>query len=261
MDLGTVIGLVLGLTMIIGSMIVSGASVLWYWDFPSFLLVFIGSFASLLVGNPISRAIGVGTFFKIAFFVPKSEKLSIISQLHAFSEAARKEGLLSLDEKLEEVPDAFMKKGMRLVVDGTDPDAIRAIMNNELNSMQERHAKGITFFGDWASVAPAFGMIGTVQGLIQMMQNLEDKSAIGKGMALALVTTFYGAIAANLIFTQMKRKLEDRDKEETLTREIIIEGVLSIHSGENPHILMQKLSSFLPPSERKLVEEEAGEKA
>lgn len=256
MDLGTLIGLIGGFVLLIGSMFVSGANPLWYVDIASFVAVFGCSFMALLIANPISRTIGLGNFLKFVFVVPKNEKMAVISQLQAFSETARKEGILSLDEKLEEVPDPFMRKGLRMVVDGGDPEAIRNILNVELEGMKDRHAKGIQFFQDWASLAPAFGMIGTVQGLIMMMQNLEDKASIGKGMALALITTYYGAVAANLIFTPIKRKLEDRDKEEVLLREIIIEGVISILNGENPHILLPKLLSYLPPSERKAAEEE-----
>jgi chemotaxis protein MotA len=256
MDLGTVIGLAGGLTLIIVSIVVNGASLIWYADIASFFAVFGGSFAALLIANPISRALGVGNFIKLVFSVQKSEKMAVISQLQAFSEAARKEGLLSLDEKLDEIPDPFMRKAMRLVVDGGEAEAIRTILYTEIESMKLRHGKGIGFLQDWASLAPAFGMIGTVQGLIQMMQNLEDKASIGKGMAVALITTYYGALAANLIFTPIKRKLEERDKEEVTTREIIVEGCISILNGENPHILMQKLLSFLPPSERKAAEEE-----
>lgn len=256
MDLGTLIGLTGGLTLIIVSILLNGASLLWYADIASFFAVFGGSFAALLIANPISRALGIGNFIKLAFLAPKSEKMAVISQLQAFSEAARKEGLLSLDEKVDEIPDPFMRKAMRLVVDGGEAEVIRNILYTEIDSMKERHSKGIGFVQDWASLAPAFGMIGTVQGLIQMMQNLEDKASIGKGMAVALITTYYGALAANLIFTPIKRKLEERDKEEILTREIIVEGSISILNGENPHILMQKLLSFLPPSERKAAEEE-----
>lgn len=257
MDLGTLIGLVGGFVLIIASIILSGAPLLIYWDLPSVVAVFGGAIAAVFVSNPFGRTLKALTFMGLAFSAPKSEKEKIIRQLIAFSESARKEGLLSLDDKLEDVEDEFLKAGMRLVVDGSDPEVIRKILETDLSKIQARHQVGIDLVGQLASLAPAFGMIGTVQGLVAMMQNLSDKNAIGKGMALALLTTFYGAIAANLIFTPIKNKLVDRDREEAALKEIIIEGVLSIHNGENPRILEQKLYTFVSPEDRKAVAAEA----
>jgi chemotaxis protein MotA len=155
------------------------------------------------------------------------------------------------------VEDEFMRKGIQLVVDGTDPDIIKNILYTELNQLQERHETGIKVFDDWGKIAPAFGMIGTLAGLVAMLGNLEDKSSIGSGMALALITTMYGAIFANLVFIPIKNKLEDRDKEETRSKEIIIEGILSIQSGDNPRILLEKLVSFLPPKQRDAIRQES----
>ena len=150
-----------------------------------------------------------------------------------------------------------MKKGIRAVVDGSDPEIIKNLLFNELNQIQERHAVGIKLFDDWSKLAPAFGMIGTLAGLIAMLANLQDQDSIGSGMALALITTMYGAIMANLILIPIKCKLEDRDRAETLVREIMIEGTLSIQSGDNPRILEAKLVSFLPPARRLAVEQES----
>ncbi len=260
MDLASIIGIFLAFGLIILSIIVSGAPLIIYWDGASLLAVFGGAFGATLIANPLSRVLNMGAYFSLVFNSPKSEKEKIIRQLITFSEDARKEGLLSLDDKLEDVEDLFLKGGMRLVVDGADPEVIKKIMYNELDQVQARHATGSDLMGMIASYAPAFGMIGTVQGLVAMMQNLSDKNAIGKGMALALITTFYGAIAANAIFNPMKAKLQDRDKDETLMKQIIIEGVLSIHNGENPRMLEQKLLTFLAPGERKglMTEEAAG---
>lgn len=251
MDIASLLGIFLSLGLIIISIIVSGAPLVIYWDAASALAVFGGAFGAVLIASPLSRVLNIPTYFGIVFNIPKNEKEKIIRQLITFSEDARKEGLLSLDDKLEDVEDDFLKGGMRLVVDGADPEVIKKIMYNELDQVAERHAKGADMMGMLASYAPAFGMIGTVQGLVAMMQNLSDKNAIGKGMALALITTFYGAIAANALFNPTKAKLQDRDKDEMLTKQIIIEGVLSIHNGENPRMLEQKLLTFLPPGERK----------
>jgi chemotaxis protein MotA len=142
-------------------------------------------------------------------------------------------------------------------VDGTDPEIIKNILYNELNQMQARHEEGINFYGDWAGQAPAWGMIGTLAGLIAMLQNLSDKSSVGAGMSLALVTSLYGAIMCYLLFSPWKRKLQDQDADEARVREIMIEGILSIQSGDNPRILEEKLISFLPPRQREAVKQEA----
>ena len=152
---------------------------------------------------------------------------------------------------LETIEDEFMRKGIRLVVDRTDPEIIKNILYNDLEQLQERHGTGIKVFDDWGKIAPAFGMIGTLTGLIAMLANLGgDSAAIGSGMALALITTMYGAIFANLVLIPLRSKLEGLDKEETRAKEIIVEGVLSIQSGDNPRTLGEKLIAFLPPADR-----------
>ena len=162
-----------------------------------------------------------------------------------------------MEDDLEEVEEEFMRKGIQLVVDGTDPDIIKSVLYNDLNQLQTRHSLGIKLFDDWSKIAPAFGMVGTLAGLISMLANLEDSSSIGPNMSLALITTMYGAIVANLVLIPIKNKLEDRDGDETLVREIMIEGILSIQSGDNPRILQEKLLAFLPPNRRGAVEQEA----
>lgn len=258
MDLGTILGLGVGAAMIVMSILTSGGNILMYVNIPSALMVLGGSFSAMLVANPMSRMLGIMNYLKLVLNMPNYEEERIISSLVNFSEKARREGLLALEDDLEEVEDDFMRKGIQLVVDGTDPEIIKSVLYNELNQLQERHDTGIKIFDDWGKIAPAFGMIGTLAGLIAMLANIEDQSSIGSGMSLALITTMYGAIFANLALIPMKSKLEDRDKMETLVREIIIEGILSIQSGDNPRILEQKLTSFLPPARREAVLAETG---
>jgi len=151
-----------------------------------------------------------------------------------------------------------MRKGIQLVVDGSDPDIIKGILYADLNQLEVRHEVGANIMGDWATIAPAFGMIGTLVGLIAMLGNIGgDSSAIGRGMQTALVTTLYGSFLANLVFIPFKIKLEDRHRDEMRVREIVIEGILSIQSGDNPRILQEKLISFLPPDQRQAVRQEA----
>ena len=257
MDLGTIIGLGLGFAMIVMSILSAGGQIGGFLHLPSFFMVIGGSFGAMLVGNPMSRMLGIIKFIRIILQVPNHEEERIISSLVNFSEKARREGLLALEDDLEEVEDEFLRTGIQLVVDGTDPDIIKDVLYNELNQLQTRHGVGIKLFDDWSKIAPAFGMVGTLAGLIAMLANLEDEASIGPNMSLALITTMYGAIMANLALIPIKNKLEDRDADETLMREIMIEGILSIQSGDNPRILEQKLLAFLPPVRREAVRQES----
>lgn len=257
MDLGTLIGIILGFALTIMSIMTSGGNLANYLDPGSALMVIGGSFSALMVANPLDRVLGIMKYVNHAFQVPTYEVERIISSLVNFSEKARREGLLALEDDLEEVEDEFLRSGIQLVVDGSDPDIIKNILYNDLNQIQSRHEDGIKVIDDWGKFAPAFGMVGTLAGLVAMMANLSDKDSIGSGMALALITTMYGSLFANLLFIPLKTKLEDRDKRETLVKEIMIEGILSIQSGDNPRILEQKLISFLPPDQREAVKAES----
>lgn len=258
MDIGTLGGIIGGFILIIGSMLISGASLGLYVDPGSAIMVVGGSFCALMVSNPLQRVLGIMNYLNHALRVKDYGKEKLISTMVSFSEQARREGLLALEDSLDELEDKFMEKGLRLVVDGTDPSLIKNILYNELNQLEERHNDGITIFADWGAYAPAFGMIGTLQGLIAMMASLGDQAAIGKGMALALITTFYGAIMANLVLLPLKSKLEGRNKEELMIKEIMVEGILSIQSGDNPRMVEEKLLAFLAPVEREMVRAESG---
>jgi chemotaxis protein MotA len=253
MDLGTIAGIGGGFAMIFFGILTSGGAIGSYVNIPSLIMVLGGSFTAMLVANPLSRMLGFVKYFKIAMNMPNYEEAKMIASLVSFSEKARREGLLALEDDLEEVEEEFLRKGIQLVVDGTDPEVIKSILYNDLNQMQERHQIGIGIFKLWGSLCPAFGMIGTLAGLIAMLANMQDTSAIGSGMALALITTMYGSIFANLLFIPVQNKLQDRDNAESVVKEIMIEGILSIQSGDNPRILEQKLVSFLPPDQREAV--------
>ena len=251
MDIATIGGMIGGLILIVGAFLVAGNNIMGLVDPASLIVVVIGSFAAVLAANPMSRALGFMKYLNIATRVPVFQnKMDLINQLVQFADNARKEGLLSLDDSLNEVEDDFLRGGLRLVVDGTDPDVIKRILYTNLDQVESRHQDGIGIFQQWAKLAPAFGMIGTLLGLIGMMANLEDTSSIGPNMAIALITTLYGSIFANLILSPIQFKLEDRHKEEMHIKEIMVQGILSIQSGDNPRILEDKLLTFLPPSER-----------
>jgi len=203
------------------------------------------------------RVLKLGQYLGIVLRMPDFGENKLIVDLVYYAEHARREGLLSLEDSLDNMDNDFMRKGIQLVVDGTDPDIIKNILYTELNQIQDRHQDGINLFAFWGAIAPAYGMIGTLIGLIAMLADLDNSSAIAQGMATALITTMYGTIMANIFMLPIRQKLVDRSKYETRSKEIIIEGILSIQAGDNPRILMEKLLSFLPPGEREPVRAES----
>jgi chemotaxis protein MotA len=250
MDLGVLIGIPLGLFCIIMSILISGFSMDTYMDLIAVFITIGGSFAALMVGTPMDRLRKVWTIFNIALRSQNLRVEEIIPRLVTFSEKSRREGLLSLEDDLETIEDDFFREGIQLVVDGTDPDVIKNVLFNEMNQLQQRHKGGIDMFDFWSKLTPAFGMIGTLFGLVGMLRSLGDPTSIGVGMAAALITTFYGAIMCYLILLPIKKKLEERDINEILVKEIILEGILSIQTGDNPRIVEQKLLAFLDPNTR-----------
>jgi chemotaxis protein MotA len=255
MELGTLVGLVGAFLCLWLSIAMSGGQLITYWDIASVFCTIGGSYGSLLINYTLKDCIEIFKIMGLTFKPYKYDVVSLIEKLQELSEKARREGLLALEEVVEEVDDTFMRNGLKLVVDGTDAEIIRNLMENELNGMNGRHAKWHKMLDAWAKLAPAYGMLGTVLGLIGMLKNLEDKSRVGPNMAVALITTLYGAIMANTLFSPMLGKLVIYDGQETTEREMMIEGVLSIQAGDNPRILTLKLLSFLDPSVRKTLED------
>ncbi len=255
MDLASILGFIGGWVMIVLSMYASGGNVGNYLDLPSALMTIGGSTFALLFGSSIKDLFQLFKVMGRILRIPDFGELKKIELLVSYAERARKEGLLSLEEEVETIDDAFMKTGLRMVVDSIDGTIIRNVMESEINQMNERHGKWFKMIDNWAKLAPGFGMLGTVQGLIAMMRRLDDKSSIGRNMALALITTYYGAIMANFVLTPIMGKLVQYDSQESKVREMILEGVLSIQQGDNPHIVQQKLTVYLTPDQRKKFEE------
>ena len=254
MDLGSYVGIFGAFGMIIFAVLVGGGNILSIVDIPSFIMVAMGSYFAVMLATSLPEAIGIWSIMGRSFKIQSFNEQNIIQKMVAFSEIARREGLLALEDELEDLDDEFMKKGLRLVVDGTDAAVIRDLMELELSQMQGRHSAKISSISAWAALAPGLGMIGTVVGLIGMLQNLEDRAAIGPNMALALITTLYGSIISNLIMIPIAAKLKGHDGQETIVKEMVIEGVLSIQAGENTRILAQKLMAYLNPTVRKAME-------
>ncbi|GHU81176.1 motility protein A [Spirochaetia bacterium] len=256
MNISTIIGIAGCLGMIVMGIITGGTTLLTFWDLPSFLIVFGGSYLGLFTYSTMSDTLGIFGTIALTLKTVNFNEAEIIKKLMAMSEKARREGLLALEEELEDLDDEFMKKGLRLVVDGTDAEIIRTLMETEMSQIQERHIAKIKNINMWGTLAPGLGMLGTVIGLIGMLKNLEDKSALGPNMAVALVTTFYGSMAANLLMIPISGKLQAMDATEAKVKEMEIEGVLSIQAGDNPRILGMKLLSYLTPGDAQTLSDE-----
>src|SRR5690554_2879803 len=235
MDITTLLGLALGLVLLVGSIMIDG-SLGQFWSLQSLLIVFGGTFGALFVNFPLKDVLKIGSVLKIVFGERDYDPDEIISALVSFAEVSRREGLLALEERAQDIDEHFLQKGIQLVVDGTDPELVRSILEIDLTYMDQRHEKYQQMFTQLGTYAPAFGMIGTLIGLILMLRELDDPNAIGSGMAVALITTLYGAIFANLIFLPIAGKLKVKSAKELLLKEIMIEGILSIRAGENPRI-------------------------
>jgi chemotaxis protein MotA len=259
MDIATIGGIGGALIFLALGIVFAQGSFLLFFDPPSIMITVLGSLSGLVASYPLSYIMGMGKIVRFAFFSPEQNSKEMIITLVSFSEKARREGLLALEDDLDELDDEFLKKGIQLVVDGTDPELVRRVMETELEYIMSRHDKGKKLFDDWSLLAPAFGMIGTLMGLILMMVNLEDKSAIGPGMSTALITTLYGAILANAVLIPISNKLEIRSNEEILLKLIMIEGTLSIQAGDNPRIVRDKLIAYLEPAQRDEITQEVGD--
>lgn len=247
MDIGTLLGILLGFGLIIGS-IFMGGSAGGFVDIPSLAIVGGGTIAVTFVMFPMKTVIGSIKVGMKAFFAKPPDSSEMIKQLAQLADVARKQGLVELEKS--NPSDPFLKKGVILVSGGTEENMVRSILENDIAYMRKRHIKNQGVFKGMGAMAPAFGMIGTLIGLVQMLQNLSDPSSIGPAMAVALLTTFYGAILANVIFLPMAKKLEERSEEESLYLEIIMEGVVSILNGEHPRLIKEKLEAFVEPTLR-----------
>lgn len=252
MDLASLLGLVICIALVLFAIVAGDGigALINFLDFQSALITFGGAFCSIMAANTMADFINGLKSFKLVLKVPTFNTAEIITKIIDLANIARKEGLLALEEAAGNLEDPFLKKGILLIVDGTDPDLVRAIMETELVSIETRHKKCIAFWDDLGGMGPAWGMIGTLVGLVNMLQNMSDASAIGPAMAVALITTLYGSLLANWICAPVAGKLKVNNATELLAKEIEIEGLLSIQAGENPRVIEEKLKSFLSPKER-----------
>lgn len=255
MDIASFIGVFGGLGIVFFGAFVGG-SLSGLIDVPSMFITIGGSYMCLFLTYPLSYVIGIFKVVSRVFKVADYKEKEMVQKLVALSEKSRRTGLLALEEEIQDFEDDFLRTGLRNVIDGIDGDAIRVSMENELTQMEERHNKWISVVNAWATLAPGFGMLGTVIGLIGMLLNIEDKSSLGPNMAVALVTTFYGSMMANWLLIPIASKLAYQNNLEVRSKEMIIEGILGIQSGDHPRILAQRLLTYLDPKDRKVLEAE-----
>lgn len=253
MDFATIIGLVAGLGLMIFGIVTGDdgfAALTNFLHAQSAFITFGGAFGATLVSNSLGDFVNGIKGIKMALRQTKHDQTEVIKKIIELSNVARKEGLLALEDAASDLDDAFMKKGIFLIVDGTEPDLVRAILETELTCIEDRHKKVSSFWETAAAMGPAWGMIGTLIGLINMLKHLDDVSTVGPNMSTALITTFYGSLLANWLAMPIATKLKANNAEEVTVKEVVIEGLLSIQAGENPRVIEEKLKSFLAPAER-----------
>ncbi len=249
MDLGTIIGLVAGIGVVLYSMM-TGGDISSFIDVDSMIVTMGGGLFSTIMSFPLSDTIRALKVIPLIFKEPRSSAMSTISTLVDLSQKARREGLLALESAQSELKDDFLKKAMELVVDGIEAEIVKTTMQLDIDSMAVRHQNAQSYFKTLSAQFPAWGMIGTLLGLINLLKTLDDPSGIGPAMALALVTTLYGSLLANFVCNPIANKLGGNSSEEIRLREMMMEGVLSIQSGENPRLMEHKLKTFLSPDQR-----------
>ena len=259
MDIATIIGLILGTGLIVGAILMK-TSIMTFVDPASVAIVIGGSIAAVLISMPLQYLLRFVGVTKKVFFSAPVDPVGHVKTLVRLAEVARRDGILSLESQLNEVShDEFMARGLRMAIDGQDRTIIELAMESELATLIERHSTGRAIYDNLGKYAPAFGMIGTLIGLVIMLQNMSDASALGPAMAVAMITTFYGALVANLFAMPIADKLGVRSDQEIAVKALIVHGVLSIQAGDNPRVVQQKLSAFLTNAQRALVEEDGGD--
>lgn len=250
MDNNTVVGTILGSILILVGIKLSGDLGI-YFDVPSMMIVFGGGCCSMLVAFKYDTVLNMFSAVKAAYMAPREYNfMKVISAILLTAEVARKEGILALDSRIAEIEEPFMARGLQMVIDGVDVKIIEDIMNTELDSRANRHGDVKNALDFFSSILPGFGLIGTIIGLIGLLGNLDDPSSIGPNMAVALITTFYGAVAANFLIIPYSKKMEERSNTEQLYGEIIARGCLFIAAGVHPRIIQERLLAFLSEKTR-----------
>lgn len=256
MDITTFIGILVAGGLVIAAILIGGPAD-WFINYPSLMIVVGGTIGATLLAYPLSEVLSVFGVAKNAFLHRSQSAGKFIVLIVDFAKKARREGILSFESQVKEIEDPFLAKGLQLAIDGMESDAIAAIMTTEIQYVEERHKLGAEIFATMGAFAPAVGMLGTIIGLVQMLMQMEDPSTIGAPMAVALLTTFYGVLLANLAFIPISGKLKTRSKQEIQLKMLVLEGLMSIQAGDNHRIVEQKLNAFLSPKARNSTDESA----
>jgi chemotaxis protein MotA len=249
MDIATILGVISAFGLVCIAIFMGGGIQLFI-NIPALMIVVGGTLGATMINYPLRDVFGVVKVVKKALLARNTSVAELIKRFMVFAQKSRKEGILALENEIKEVNDDFLKKGVQLAIDGLEPQEISDILETEVDFVRSRHQLGAEIFSTMGTFSPALGMIGTLIGLVQMLQTMDDPSKIGPAMAVALLTTFYGSIMANIVCLPISGKLKTRSKEEVLTKEMAIQGIVSLSNGDNPRILEQKLQAFIPPNQR-----------
>jgi chemotaxis protein MotA len=250
MDIASVVGLILAIALIIGSIAIGNAPFSAFIDIPSVLVVFGGSGAAAMIAFPLSSILRAPMIALKVLLNKSEDRLKLIRQIVELAETARRDGLLALESKVADIENPLVRTGIQMAVDGCTPEVVEEVLRTQVDAIAARHREGKSLMDQLGRFAPAYGMIGTLMGLIMMLQDMSDPSGIGAGMAVALITTLYGAVVANVFFSPFAEKLGLMSRNERVSLEIAIRGVMAIQSGESPRAIDQKLRTFLPPKQR-----------
>ena len=252
MDIASLVGLILALGLILASMLLGAAPLSAFIDIPSGLVVIGGAIAAALICFPLKSMLQSPMIALKVLLNKGEDRLALIKSIVELAEVARRDGLLALETKIPEIQNPLVQTGLQMAVDGSAPEIVEEVLRTEVTGMAMRHREGKSIMDQLGRFAPAYGMIGTLMGLIMMLQDMSDPSGIGAGMAVALITTLYGAIVANVFFSPFAEKLGNMSRNEQLSMEIAIRGVMAIQSGESPRAIDQKLQTYLPAKQREL---------
>ncbi len=262
MDLATLIGLILAVVGIVGGNVLEGGNPAALINLPGFMIVVVGTLGAVMISQPMSVMVGLPKFFMKALMGGKGHNSAETVDLFlTMADKARREGLLALEADVDKIHDAFTRKGVQLMIDGTDPELLREIMEIEADAMKHRHEGNFAALEFMGGIAPTIGVLGAVMGLMGVMAHLDEPEHIGPGIATAFVATFYGVFTANVLWLPLAKKLQNNSKHELHALNVVIEGLMSIQSGDNPRIVREKLEGFLQPKERQKKDEPMREAA
>src|SRR5215216_2356543 len=246
----TAIGIGFCIVAMLMAAMMEGTPIPAFFVIPAWMVVFCGTAGATMAGTTMERFKQIPALYKISFSPPEMHFGGRVQLLVGFAERARREGLLALEDEIEELDDDFAKKGLQLVVDGTDPDLVREILENEIDGMTTRHHQGAAVFEKAAGYGPTMGVLGTVMSLVHVLENLSNPAILGPAISGAFIATLIGVGSANVIYFPVATKLKAISEEEAELRTLTLEGILAIQAGDNPRVVEDKLLAFVPPHER-----------